>query len=90
MNIYKDVVVKEKNKILIDFTDLNKLNTEMQMRVLKKAIKDVMKSYYSPRSKKILNLLNNVKLSLTAKLTLGGCVIMRHKNHLIVKKEIKV
>ena len=29
----------------------------MKMRVIKKSIKDLTKSYYSPRSKKIINLI---------------------------------
>ncbi len=61
----------------------------MKMRVFKKTIKDFTNSYYSPRSKKILQLINQIESKKDAKLTLGGCVIFRQKNHIILKKEIK-
>ena len=87
--IYKDAVNKKKNKILISLKSLNSLNQEMQMRVFKKSIKDFTNTYYSPRSKKIFNLINKIKAKKNAKLTLGGCIISRGKNHINLKKEIK-
>ena len=87
--IYKDAVNKKKNKILISLKSLNSLNQEMQMRVFKKSIKDFTNTYYSPRSKKIFNLIDQIKVKKNAKLTLGGCIILREKNHIILKKENK-
>ena len=87
--IYKDMVNKKKNKILINLEDLNNLNQEMKMRVFKKSIKDFTNTYYSPRSKKIFNLINQIKAKKNAKLTLGGCIIARKKKHIILEKEIK-
>ena len=87
--IYKDTVKKKKNKIFIRLEGLNSLNKEMKMRVLKKSIKDFTNSYYSPRSKKIFNLIDQIRAKKNPKLTLGGCIISREKNHIILKKEKK-
>ena len=87
--IYKDTVNKKRNKILICSESLNSLNKEMKMRVFTKSIKDFTNSYYSPRSKKIFNLIDQIGVKKNAKLTLGGCIIFREKNHIILKKEKK-
>ena len=87
--IYKDMVNKKKNRILINLKKLNNLNEEMVMRVFKKSIKDFTNTYYSPRSKKIFNLIDQLKVKKNAKLTLGGCIILREKNHIILEKENK-
>ena len=87
--IYKDTVKKKKNKIFIRLEGLNNLNKEMKMRVFKKSIKDFTNSYYSPRSKKIFNLIDQIRAKKNPKLTLGGCIISREKNHIILKKEKK-
>jgi len=57
--------------------------------VFKKSIKDFTNSYYSPRSKKIFNLIDQIRAKKNPKLTLGGCIISREKNHIILKKEKK-
>jgi site-specific DNA-cytosine methylase len=87
--IYKDIVIKKKNKIFIKLENLNNINQEMKMRVFKKSIKDFTNSYYSPRSKKIFNLISQIKAKKNAKLTLGGCIILREKKHITLMKEIK-
>ena len=87
--IYKETVKKNKNKIFIRLEDFNSLNKEMKMRVFKKSIKDFTNSYYSPRSKKIFNLIDQIRAKKNPKLTLGGCIISREKNHIILKKEKK-
>ncbi len=87
--IYKEIVKKKKNNILINKKKLNDINQEMKIRVFKRAIKDFTKNYYAPRSKKVLNLINQIEARKSAKLTLGGCVILGEKNRIILKKEIK-
>ena len=87
--IYKETVKKKKNKIFIRLEGFNSLNEEMKMRVFKKSIKDFTNSYYSPRSKKIFNLIDQIRAKKNPKLTLGGCIISREKNHIILKKEKK-
>ena len=87
--IYKNTVKKRNNIIVINLKNFNKINQEMKMRVFKKAIKDFTKAYYSIRSKKIFNLIDKIKAKKNAKLTLGGCIISREKNCIILNKEIK-
>jgi len=87
--IYKNIVNKKKSEITIDLRIFNRINQEMKMRVFKKAIRDISKAYYEARSKKIFNLIDQIKAKKNAKLTLGGCIISREKNHINLKKEIK-
>ncbi len=87
--IYRETVLKKKKKMTIYCKVFDSLNKEMKMRVLKKSIKEFTNSYYTPRSKKISNLIDQIVLKKKAKLTLGGCIILREKNHIILKKEKK-
>ncbi len=87
--IYKKIVNKKKDKILISFKIFNNLNEEMKMRVLEKSIKDFTNTYYAPRSKKIFNLIHQINAKKNAKLTLGGSLVTREKKHIILRKEIK-
>ena len=88
--IYKRIILKKRNKIFIKFNDLNILNQEMKMRVFEKLIKDFTNSYYMPRTKKVINLVNTLESKKRAKLTLGGCIIYRDNNQIILEKEIKI
>ena len=81
--------MEKSSRTIINLESLNRLNQEMKMRVFQKSIKDFTNAYYSPRSKKIFNLINQIKAKKNAKLTLGGCVIARKKKHIILEKEIK-
>ena len=87
--IYKDIIVKRNDKIFIDLKKFNNINQEMKVMVLKKIIKDFTNSYYSARSKKIINLIDQIKAKKNAKFTLGGCIILRGKKHIIFEKENK-
>tara|TARA_Y200000002_G_scaffold358898_1_gene342726 strand:+ start:1174 stop:2196 length:1023 start_codon:yes stop_codon:yes gene_type:complete len=87
--IYKDIVINKRNRTLINLEIFKGLNQEMKLRVFKKSIKHFTNSYYSPRSKKILNLISQIQAKKNAKLTLGGCIILREKKHITLKKEIK-
>ena len=74
---------------MINLEKLDNLNQEMKIRVFRKSIKDFTHAYYSPRSKKVLNLINQIKVKKDRKLTLGGCIIFKEKKHIILEKEIK-
>ena len=82
-------LVKKKNKVLINSKNLNDLNEEMKMRVFKKSIQDFTNSYYATRAKKIFQLIHQIESTKKAKFTLGGCLILREKNHIILRKENK-
>ena len=87
--IYKDITIKKKDKVFINLKKFNNINAEMKMLVLKKTIKDFTNSYYTTRSKKIANLINQIKAKKNVKFTLGGCIIFREKKHIILEKENK-
>ena len=59
------------NKIFIRLKNFNSLNQEMKMRVFEKSIKDFTNSYYSPRSKKIFNLIDQIRAKKNAKLIIN-------------------
>jgi len=89
--IYKETINSDnKNKkIVILIKKYNTHNQEMKMKIFQQSIKSLTNSYYSPRSKKILNLINGIKIKKNTKFTLGGCLVVRQNNHLILKKEKK-
>ena len=88
--IYKDLIKKNKNIITINLNKLNTLNQEMKMRVFNKSLKEIKDSYYSPRSKKVINLVKQLETKKNAKFTLAGCIILKKKNQIIIKKEAKI
>ena len=88
--IYKKIINKKRNKIYINVKNFFNYNDEIKMRVLMNSITNLTNSYYAPRSKKVLNLIKNIKdTSGLRKLTLGGCHILKDKNYLILSKEKK-
>ena len=62
----------------------------MKINVIKKSIKEITKSYYSPRSRKIINLIKRLEMPYMTKATLGGCLIIKQQNHIILQKENKI
>ena len=54
-----------------------------------KEIKELTKSYYSTRSKKIINLVEQLETKANIKLTLAQCLILKEKDHIIIKKHKK-
>ena len=84
--IYLKIVNLSKKRVSINFKEYNKLNQEMKFRIMKRSIQDFTNSYYSTRSKKILNLMQQIENNKKVKHFLSGCVIFREKNHLIIKK----
>ena len=87
--IYKDLIDKKKNKFFINLLKFNKINQEMKLMVLTKTIKDFTNSYYAVRSNKIIRLIDKIKAKKNVKFTLGGCVILVEKKHIILEKENK-
>jgi len=57
------------------------------LKVLSDSLRNVSKNYYPPRAKKILNLINRIKSKKETKVTLGGCIINKRQNTLIISKE---
>ena len=84
--VYEETTIKKKSRVLINLKKFNNLNQEMKMKVLNESIKEFTKSYYSTRSKKIINLVQQLETKNNTKFTLAGCFIFKEKNHIIIKK----
>ena len=84
--IYQDLLIKKKERIFFPIKKYKSLNKEMRMRVLDRSIKEISKSYYPPRSKKIMNLDINLHSNKSLKLYLAGCSIFKEKKLIIIKK----
>ena len=85
--IFKDIIKKTKKEILIDFKKFRGLNNEVKIAVINKSINYLKKNYYNLRTKKVNNLIKNIKKSNFKKSTLGGCIFIIKKGNLCLKVE---
>ena len=86
-NLHKKLVTKKKDIVTIDYKKFSLEKSEIQLRLLSYIIKDFSKSYYPPRSNKVLGLLDRIHKKSLNKQTLSGCLIEKTKNFITVKKE---
>jgi len=88
--LHKHVSFITKNKCLVS----NQMFLEESQEIVFKSFSDILSlvagKYYPPRSKKIINLINRIKKNKYEKSTLGGCVVEKKDNFLIVLKEPRV
>ena len=63
------------------------INVDVELEVLEEVNEQF--TYYAPRSKKTLYLINSLKEKNHIKSTLGGCVIYKKKDQIILQKEEK-
>ena len=88
--LYKYVSFLSENRCLIN----NKIFFEEAGEIIFKSFSDILSlvsgTYYPPRSKKILNLINRLKKTKFTKSTLGGCIIEKKDNTIVIYKESKV
>ena len=85
--VEKNCVIRKKDKVTINLKNFLVENDEIQLKIFSNCIKHVSKSYYPPRAKKIINLLYKAKLEGKLKATLGGCIIDKIHNNLVICKE---
>ena len=87
--LYKHASFVSKNKCLIN----KKIFSEEAQEIIFKFFYDILPlvsgTYYPPRSKKVVNLINRLKSDKFAKSTLGGCIIEEKDNFILVSKELK-
>ena len=86
-NINKDLIKKKGKDIFINFYKYEKLSDDTKMGVLNESIKILKKNYYDLRSKKVKNLINNLKKKDFKKYTLGGCIFLKKDQNLCIKVE---
>jgi len=88
--LYKHVNFISNNKCLIN----RKIFLEEADEIIFKSFSGILSliagTYYPPRSKKVVNLLNRLKKKQFNKSTLGGCVIEKKEGVIIIFKESKI
>tara|TARA_B110000027_G_scaffold134192_1_gene165468 strand:- start:2968 stop:3987 length:1020 start_codon:yes stop_codon:yes gene_type:complete len=87
LQVKKSCVIKKKENFFINLDYFSLENNEIQLKIFSNCIKDISKNYYPPRAKKALNLLNKIRYNVKFKATLGGCIIQRNSNNLVICKE---
>ena len=87
--LYKHVSFLSKNKCLIN----RQIFLEEAGEIIFKSFSDILSlisgTYYPPRSKKVINLIDRMKQGKFSKSTLGGCILDDKKNFILVTKEFK-
>ena len=83
----KKFVRFEKKSTILNLTQFKKEPQEIKFRIINNIIKKRSNSYYPPRAKKVLNLINGFQSNSVKKCTLGGCIFERKKSSLFVSKE---
>ena len=82
--IYKEIIKKTKKEILLNFKKFKKYNREIQIALINEYIKRLKKNYYNIRSKKVVNLIENLEKRNFKKSTLGGCIFNLKKENLSI------
>ena len=86
--IFNEIIKKtSRREILLNFKKFQEYNNEIQIALINESIKRLKNNYYNPRSKKIENLLKNLKKRNFKKSTLGGCIFIIKKDNLCLKIE---
>lgn len=85
-NIFKNVTFLNKNKYLINF-NFFLMPEEIIFRSLSVLFKNISKKDYPPRGKKMISLIKELKSKQYIKATLGGAIIEKIHNSVIVSKE---
>ena len=88
--LYKHGSFLSKNRCLIN----TQIFSEEAEEIIFKSFADILSlisgTYYPPRSKKIINLIDRVRKAKFNKSTLGGCVIEKKDSYILISKELKV
>tara|TARA_X000000368_G_C22994878_1_gene696142 strand:- start:206 stop:1273 length:1068 start_codon:yes stop_codon:yes gene_type:complete len=88
-SLHKHSSFLSKNRCLIN----KKIFLEEADEIIFKSFSDILSlvsgTYYPPRSKKIINLIERLKKSKFVKSTLGGCIIEEKDNFILISKEAK-
>ena len=85
--VFGETIIRSGTRIEINLKNFNKYNTEIKMRILNESFKKISSNYYYPRSAKVLNLIKKLNYRSFKKSTLGGSLIIKEKDILVLKKE---
>ena len=88
--LYKHASFISKNKCLIN----KKIFSEEAGEIIFKSFSDILSlvsgTYYPPRSKKVVSLIERLKNDQFIKSTLGGCIIEEKDNFILISRELKI
>ena len=88
--LYKHASFVSKNKCLIN----KQIFLDEAGEIIFKSFSDILSlvsgTYYPPRSKKIINLIDRLKKDKFTKSTLGGCIVEEKDNSVLISKEFKI
>ena len=85
----KKIVKFKKKETILNLVDFKKEPQEIKFRIINNIVKKRAKTYYPPRSYKVVNLINRFEGNKLRRCTLGGCFFERKKNLLHVSKEFE-
>jgi len=88
--LYKYVSFLPKNKCSINTQIFSDEAGEIIFKSFSDILSLVSGTYYPPRSKKIISLIDRVKKAKFNKSTLGGCVIEKKDNFVLISKEQRI
>ena len=83
----KKLVKIKKNETILDLKNFKNEPEEIKFRIIVNILIKRTRSYYPPRSYKVINLINRFEGSKLKKCTLGGCLFEKKKNLLYIYKE---
>ena len=86
-NIFKELIIKNKNEVFINYNKYKKLSKETKMALINESIKKLKNNYYDIRSKKVDNLIVNIEKREFKKTSLGGCIFFKKGENLCLKVE---
>ena len=87
--LYKHASFVSKNRCVINKKIFNQEAGEVVFKSFSDILSHVSGTYYPPRSKKIVSLIERLKRKKFIKSTLGGCVIEERNNSIVITKELK-
>ena len=85
--IFKELIKKKNKVVYLNFNKYYNLGHYTKIAVLNESIKKIKNNYYDLRSKKIQNLIINLKKRDFKKSTLGGCIFFKKGENLCIKEE---
>ena len=88
--VYKHVSFLSKNKCLINKQIFSEEAGEIVFKTFSDLLSLISGTYYPPRSRKVINLIDRVKKRKFTKSTLGGCVVEEKDNFILISKELKI
>ena len=88
--LHKHVSFLSENKCFISKQIFNEESGEIIFKSFSDILSLVSGTYYPPRSKKVLNLINRLKKTKFKKSTLGGCVIEKNNDIVSISKELGI